>query len=105
MIVFVDDDNRIKAVNETDDETLRELEINDDSNPFKDWSTAKICSYKVEVQDGYVVMMTPYVPSSELGYIETLGKMIDDLASKHETNVANIDYIAMETGVDLDMEV
>lgn len=41
MIVFVDEENRIKAVNKTDDETLRELVIDDGQNPFADWLLRK----------------------------------------------------------------
>ena len=96
MIVFVDNENRIKAVNTTSDSSLTALEINDDTNPFNGWSTAKICCYKVTVQDGFVTMMTPYVPSSELGYIDIIGRQLDK-------NAANIDYMAMEMDIDLEV--
>jgi hypothetical protein len=49
-------------------------------------------------------MMTPYVDSRILDFVDDIGKRIDSLDTKHETNVANIDYIAMETGIDLDMD-
>lgn len=106
MLVYVDSESRIKAVGTTTDTTLTELYINenDDSFPFKGWSTAKICCYKVTVQDGIVTMMTPYVDSRILDFVDDIGKRIDSLDIKHETNVANIDYIAMETGIDLDMD-
>ena len=106
MLVYVDSESRIKAVGTTTDTTLTELYINenDDSFPFKGWSTAKICCYKVTVQDGIITMMTPYVDSRILDFVDDIGKRIDSLDIKHETNVANIDYIAMETGIDLDMD-
>ena len=106
MLVYVDSESRIKAVGTTTDTTLTELYINenDDFFPFKGWSTAKICCYKVTVQDGIVTMMTPYVDSRILDFVDDIGKRIDSLDTKYETNVANIDYIAMETGIDLDMD-
>ncbi len=106
MLVYVDSESRIKAVGTTTDTTLTEVYINenDDSFPFKGWSTAKICCYKVTVQDGVVTMMTPYVDSRILDFVDDIGKRIDSLDTKHETNVANIDYIAMETGIDLDID-
>lgn len=106
MLVYVDSESRIKAVGTTTDTTLTEVYINenDESFPFKGWSTAKICCYKVTVQDGVVTMMTPYVDSRILDFVDDIGKRIDSLDTKHETNVANIDYIAMETGIDLDMD-
>lgn len=106
MLVYVDSESRIKAVGSTTDTTLTELYINENDEffPFKGWSTSKICCYKVTVQDGVVIMMTPYVDSRILDFVDDIGKRIDSLDTKHETNVANIDYIAMETGIDLDMD-
>lgn len=100
MIVYVNSDNEIKDVETTRDDTLIPIELSDDpeANPFVGWSTAKICCYKVQANNGEIVTYTPYVPSSELGYVETLGKQIDRLA-------AAVDYIAMETDVDLESEV
>lgn len=77
MIIFVDNEHRIKAVNTTHDHSLTPLEINDNNNPFNGWSTAKICCYKVTVQDGFVTMMTPYVPSSNLEGFDNTGKQVD----------------------------
>lgn len=52
MIVFTDNEGRIKDVGTTTDETLIPHEINDTDNPFKGWSVAKICCYKVQVNNG-----------------------------------------------------
>ena len=84
MIVFVDDEQRIKAVGSTHDESLTPLEINDNAedNPFLEWSTAKICAYRCTVNDGVVTMMTPYVASSALDYIDEVGKKADDNEDK-----------------------
>ena len=77
MIVFVDSENKIKAVNTTHDHSLTPLEINDEANPFNGWSTAKICCYKVNVSNGFVIMMTPYVPSSSIEGLDNTGKQVD----------------------------
>ena len=84
MKVFVDNENRIHDVGTTSDPELIELEINDESNPFSDWSKAKICCYKVNVSDGVVTMYTPYVASSALDYIDEIGHVADDNADKAE---------------------
>lgn len=87
MKVFVDSENRIHDVGSTQDTSLTELVINDSTNPFKDWSTAKICCHKVSVSDGAVTMYTPYVPSSLIHHIDQLGKQAEK--AQAETDVAN----------------
>lgn len=86
MKVYVDDNNCIKAVHTTNDATLTELSINDDANPFNGWSTAKICCYRVNVKDGMVTMMTPYVDSRSLDFIDMLGKENDQLKERVAEN-------------------
>ena len=86
MKVYVDNEQKIRAVNSTDDTSLTELIINDEINPFKDWSVAKICCYKVTVSEGMVTMMTPYIDSRLIESIDRLGKLA-------EKNTADIDYI------------
>ena len=54
MILYVNDRNEIKDVHSTKDNTLTEVVINDERNPFKDWSIAKICCYRVDVREGVV---------------------------------------------------
>ena len=77
MILYVNDKNEIKDVNTTSDPSLIALEINDETNPFEGWSTAKICCYMVNVAEGQVVMMTPYVDSRLIEHINQLGKEND----------------------------
>lgn len=77
MKVYVDSENRIKAVDSTTDTSLTELTINDETNPFKDWSIAKICCYKVTVVDGIVTMMTPYADSRMIEHIDQLGNQVE----------------------------
>lgn len=74
MILYVNNKNEIKDVNTTSDPSLIALEVNDETNPFEGWSIAKICCYKVEVAEGAVIMMTPYVDSRLIEHIDQLGK-------------------------------
>lgn len=99
MIVFIDQDGNIRDVedNRTGISSLQRVEILDEDNPFKGWSKAKICAYKCQVTDGHVTMMTPRIDSRLLEHI-------NQMSEETEINTANIDYIAMETGVDLDQE-
>ena len=66
MKVFINDNNEVKAVNTTTDESLIEVLINDETNPFKDWHPVRICCYMIEVTDGEVTMMTPYVDTNAI---------------------------------------
>lgn len=84
MIVFVNENNEIKDVDITKDATLTALPINDDDmNPFATWSVAKICCYRVEVQNGAVTMYTPYIDSRIIDHIDQLG-------TQNETNSSEI---------------
>ena len=74
MILYVNENNEIKDVNTTDDKSLIAVEINDDKNPFKNCSVAKICCYKVEVHDGEITSLIPYVDSRLIEHIDKLGK-------------------------------
>ena len=74
MIIFVNDRNEIKDVHSTKDTSLKEVVIHDEENPFKDWSIAKICCYRVDVREGVVCMMTPYVNSLIIEHLDRLGE-------------------------------
>ena len=64
MKIYVNAEGVIYDVGEnTTGEELREIEINDNGNPFSGWSKGKICCYKVAVENGIVTMMTPAVDS------------------------------------------
>lgn len=91
MKLYVDSDNKVRAVNSTTDTSLMELIINDKNNPFKDWSVAKICCYKVTVLDGEVTGYTPYVSSSLLDMVDKLGLRIDNVTPFTETKTAYIE--------------
>jgi hypothetical protein len=87
MKVYVDSENKIRAVGTTTDTSLTEVFIDEtaDTFPFKGWSIAKICCYMVNVSDGVVTMMTPYVDSRSLEMIDNMGHQID--ATSDNTNI------------------
>ena len=74
MILYVNDRNEIKDVNSTNDKTLTKVFIKDEENPFENWSIAKICCYRVDVREGVVCMMTPYVNSLIIEHLDRLGE-------------------------------
>ena len=93
MILYVDSESKVRAVNSTTDTSLTPLYVdeNNDSFPFKGWSTAKICCYKVNVADGVVTMMTPYVDSRMLDSIDAMGHSIESAMPYKVTKTAYID--------------
>lgn len=93
MVIYVNEQNEIKDVNTTTDESLTALVVNDEGNPFVGWSTAKICCYKANVKDGVVVMMTPYVDSRLLGHIDQLGKQNESSKSM----ISDLQDLAIDT--------
>ena len=100
MIVFVDGDSKIRAVDKTSDMSLTPLYIKDETNPFNGWSKAKICCYMVTVDNGVVTMMTPYVDSRLLDQIDMMGHSIEDQAPFEDNATASYgDEEVIFTGV------
>lgn len=76
MYVSVNERSEIKQVGVSTNPSLTSLFIRDDeNNPFKDWTEAKICCYKVAVSNGIVMMMTPYVDSRLIEHFDRLNKI------------------------------
>lgn len=90
MIIYVDCENKIRAVNSSTDSSLTPIFVDetDPSYPFKGWSTSKICCYQVEVHDGIVTMMTPYVDSRCLEFVDQMGHQIDSITPYRVTKTA-----------------
>lgn len=90
MYISVNKNNEIKQVGVTTDPNLTSLYV-DENNvdfPFKGWSEAKICCYKVTVSDGIITMMTPYIDSRLLDHFDQVGKATETNAdSIDETNI------------------
>ena len=89
MKVYVNEKNEIHEVNTCSDSTLTELIITDGT--FDNWSDAKICCYKVTVNNGHVTMMTPYVDSRLIEHIDQLGHQVEAVTPWSETKTAYID--------------
>lgn len=89
MTVYVNDRNEIHDVGSTTDPKLTPIEVTDGS--LDDMSEALICCYKVKVEDGVVVMRTPYVPSTVLESIDRLGKQTEAITPWTMTKTAYID--------------
>ena len=92
MIIFVNDRNEIKDVHSTNDTTLKEIVINDEGNPFENWSIAKICCYRVDVREGVVCMMTPYVNTLIIEHLDRLGEQ----NGQTEETVTNLEVAVCE---------
>lgn len=80
MILFVNDKQEIHDVGSTTDKSLSPLYVDEErvSFPFRGWSTAKICCYKVTVSNGIVTMMTPYIDSNLLEPIDMMGHSVEE---------------------------
>ena len=79
MIVYVNSKYEIKDVNTTNDKSLLAVKVPEDT--FKGWPIAKICCFKVILNNGYYVGYTPYIDSKVIEHIERLAKkseMISD---------------------------
>lgn len=92
MILYVDSENKVRAVDTTTDTSLTPLYVDEErvSFPFKGWSVAKICCYKVTVVEGVVTMMTPYVDSNLISHIDQLGKQAEAATPYTDTKTAYI---------------
>ena len=89
MTIYVNERNEIHDVGSTTDPNLTPVEVTDGS--FDGWSDAKICCYKVNVVDGNVTMMTPYVDSRLIEHIDQLGKQVEAVTPVTMTKTAYID--------------
>lgn len=90
MIIYINKNGEIKDVDNTTDTTLTPINVDDEKNPFKGWSVAKICCYKIEVKDGKIISRTPYVDNRLIQHIDKLGQ-------GNETNTTNITDIQIAT--------
>lgn len=83
MILYVDNENKVRAVDTITDTSLKPLYVDEtaDAFPFKGWSTAKICCCKVTVVNAEITMWTLYIDSRNLEMIDTMGHQIDAKAS------------------------
>jgi len=112
MIVYVNQNGEIHDVGTTTDETLSPVEIiDDDENPFTGWSDARICCYRVQVYDGHVVMMTPFVSSILIDFVDRFGTADaqtaeDIIAAEQEITDQDLSMMEAEQEItDLDLRL
>ena len=84
MIVYVNSNNEIKGVGSTADATLIPIEITDGT--FDNWSIEKICCYKVNVTDGHVTMLTPYVDSRMIEHFDRVSTQTEEVQTTVSSN-------------------
>lgn len=87
MKIYVNEKGEIHST--TPDPALTEIEVTDGT--FDGWTVAKICCYKVNVVDGNVTMLTPYVDSRLIEHIDQLGKQVEAVTPATLTKTAYID--------------
>lgn len=82
MTIFCDKDMCIRdvGVNSKQDPNLTAYEVTDGT--FDNWSNAKICCYKVNVSDGHITALTPYVDSRLIEHLDRLGNEVPKKFSK-----------------------
>ena len=96
--------NEVKKVGIDENLTILYVDENNSEYPFKGWSDAKICCFKVNVTDGIITMATPYIYNNNLEVIDMLGQSTevnksdisdnrDGLMETFETGMTNSDDI------------
>ena len=101
MKIYVNNKNEIKDVGTTTDESLIEYVINDEMNPFENWSVAKICCHKAVVENGIVTDFSPYVSTILIDQLDRLGKENEVLKKENASTQAQLDYVTMMTDVEI----
>lgn len=106
MYISVNQNNEIKKVGVDENLTVLYVDEKSKNYPWNGWSNAKICCYRVNVNDkGIVTMMTPYIFSNNLDVIDQLGNATEvnssditdnrnGLMETFETGMTNSDDIA-----------
>lgn len=100
MYVFTDSKGQIKDVGSTNDSTLTKVYLDEKHAdfPFSGWNIAKICCYKVRVDEkGGVLEYTPYIYSKLIAAIDSLGNENSKLKSNLSKASSTLDSILVET--------
>lgn len=74
MILYLNNRGEIHAVGSTERTDLTKVELDETAIgfPFCGWSYTRICCYRIEIENGYITMMTPYVPTHMMSALESL---------------------------------
>lgn len=89
MIIYTDNTGRVMNIGNTDrmDLNLVELDETAPDYPFREWSSLRICCYRVAAQDGHVTAISPYVPTHILAAIE----LVDSKVVSAEQMITELD--------------
>lgn len=102
MYLILNSDNEIKGVGVTTNPEYKSVYVDENADmfPFKGWSVARLCCYKVNVnENGIITMMTPYVDSRLIEHFDSLGISTEENnQSISETNVGLME--TYETTID-----
>lgn len=101
MILFINNKNEIKDVNTTDDNSLTSIEIEDENNPFVDWSVAKICCYALNLENGKYKGFYPYVDTRIIEHLNKLSIQNTSLQIQQVSTQAQLDYVTMMSDIDI----
>ena len=104
MYLSVNEYNEVKKVGVDENLTVLFVDETREDFPFRGMSEARICCYRINVKDGIIMMMTPYMDSISLDVIDQLGKSTetnksdisdnrDGLMETFETGMTNSDDI------------
>ena len=91
MKVYVNSNNEIKDVGNTEDLSLITVEV--PSLFFGGWSVAKICCYKLIISGGVVEGFTPYVDSRIIEHIDKLAKKSEAVSEENMLISETIDIL------------
>ena len=74
MYLSVNEYNEVKKVGIDENLTVLFVDETREDFPFRGMSEARICCYRINVKDGIIMMMTPYMDSISLDVIDQLGQ-------------------------------
>ena len=105
MYLSVNEYNEVKKVGIDENLTVLFVDETREDFPFRGMSEARICCYRINVKDGIIMMMTPYMDSISLDVIDQLGQSTEvnksdisdnrnGLMETFETGMTNSDDIA-----------
>ena len=106
MYLSVNEYNEVKKVGIDENLTVLFVDETREDFPFRGMSEARICCYRINVKDGIIMMMTPYMDSISLDVIDQLGQSTDvnksdisdnrdGLMETFESTLTNADDVAI----------
>lgn len=106
MYLSVNEYNEVKKVGIDENLTVLFVDETREDFPFRGMSEARICCYRINVKDGIIMMMTPYMDSISLDVIDQLGQSTevnksdisdnrDGLMETFEATLTNTDDVAI----------